>query len=335
MCTLFVFPVFFFLLAQKRGVVRAAFDWHTWVFAAVPLLPPLAFYVYGVMHGAFIKEHTSFTFLPHLWRESFYWQGWATMIGRTAGWLPTAVGLIGALAARGRFRPMLLGLWFGYLAYGIIFNYHIHTHDYYQLPLLPIVAMSLAVWVDRLLVRWVERPSAMISVLFTALLLLGVGAMVGKQFIVRQVAPELRARAKQVGALVGFHQKFLLFLGREDRMNRDLLAMYGRVGAAVKHSGKCVVLADDYGKALMYHGEFWGAWWPPAHFRANAEATHRHTMTTTAEFEVLAQKVDADYFVVTLLADWENQTELKAYLTGKYPVAAEEAGKFVIYRLSR
>src|SRR5258706_7370780 len=42
----------------------------------------------------------------------------------------------------------MLGLWAGYFLFGIYFNYHISTHDYYSLPLIPIVLLSLAPLAD-------------------------------------------------------------------------------------------------------------------------------------------------------------------------------------------
>jgi len=67
------------------------------------------------------------------------------MVGRVVGWLPALAALISAVFfARGRFRILLLALWAGYFAYGLAFNYHIHRMIITPLPLIPIVALSLA-----------------------------------------------------------------------------------------------------------------------------------------------------------------------------------------------
>ena len=63
----------------------------------------------------------------------------------TAGYIPFIMGLIGILLTdKGILRGLLLGLWLGYLFFCLLFTYHIHTHDYYHLILIPVIAMSLA-----------------------------------------------------------------------------------------------------------------------------------------------------------------------------------------------
>ena len=37
----------------------------------------------------------------------------------------------------------MAGLWGGYFLFGLVFTYHIHTHGYYSLQFVPIVALSL------------------------------------------------------------------------------------------------------------------------------------------------------------------------------------------------
>ena len=45
---------------------------------------------------------------------------------------------------------MLAGLWSAYLLFGLFFDYHVATHDYYHLPLIAIVAVSMAPLADML-----------------------------------------------------------------------------------------------------------------------------------------------------------------------------------------
>ena len=66
-------------------------------------------------------------------------------------------GLLGLFFVRERSaRFFLYGLWGMYILYGLYFDYHIATHDYYQLPFIPIVAISLAPLADWFLSRLAE-----------------------------------------------------------------------------------------------------------------------------------------------------------------------------------
>ena len=39
---------------------------------------------------------------------------------------------------------MFIAVWVGYFVYGMTFSHHISTHDYYQLPFVPAVAIGIA-----------------------------------------------------------------------------------------------------------------------------------------------------------------------------------------------
>jgi hypothetical protein len=57
---------------------------------------------------------------------------------------------LGIARTAGQTTPLLIGLWLGYLAFGLAFTMHISTHLYYSLPIVPIVALSAAYAVERL-----------------------------------------------------------------------------------------------------------------------------------------------------------------------------------------
>ena len=70
------------------------------------------------------------------------------------------LGLLGIFLVRERIaRSFLFGIWGAYLVFGLYFNYHISTHDYYSLPLIAIVAVSLAPLGDWFFARLREAGS--------------------------------------------------------------------------------------------------------------------------------------------------------------------------------
>ncbi|MBK9600225.1 MAG: hypothetical protein IPO36_00010 [Anaerolineales bacterium] len=66
------------------------------------------------------------------------------MLNIVIGGIALMLGLLGLFFLENEKRRFFLGLWAGYALFGIYFNYHISSHDYYSLPLIPIVALSLA-----------------------------------------------------------------------------------------------------------------------------------------------------------------------------------------------
>jgi hypothetical protein len=85
------------------------------------------------------------------------------------------VGVAHGVGPRGGRRGSLAGeARAGYLLYGLVFTIHISTHNYYSLPLVPIVALSLGSVVDAATrpTRLTDVQSAA-AVTFTALLVAG------------------------------------------------------------------------------------------------------------------------------------------------------------------
>jgi hypothetical protein len=150
------------------------------------------------------------------------------------GYTPLVAALIGLpLVSGGIPKALLAGLWIGYIVFGLVFNFHIHTHGYYQLQLIPIVALSFGPVVTTLVsqlkrvctpwYRWIPVPGALLLVfLFNAL--------------------EVRR------ALA--HPSF------------ESIDVLREVGTIVNHSTRTLYVARFYGRPLEYYGELSGLPWP-------------------------------------------------------------------------
>ena len=129
---------------------------------------------------------------------------------------------------------LLLALLAGYTAFGIVFTHHIHTHDYYSLPIVLAVALGVGALVDRLATLlpaqwWSSAAAAVVSL---GCLTAGSVAVLESQRSERKAA--LRAEA----------------------------ARYERIGRMVGHSTRVLVLDGAYGLPLAYHGFMLAATWP-------------------------------------------------------------------------
>ncbi len=149
---LFVKPVVLFpimaafasLSIHQRGLRATLLSWPTAVFLVVALLPAASYYAPGLLLGNALQGQAGGSFNPGLWFEFRYWHQWATMALGVLGTAPLIAALLGAIVVGpGWVRHMLLSLWVSYLLFGLVFTHHIYTHDYYQLQLIPIVALSL------------------------------------------------------------------------------------------------------------------------------------------------------------------------------------------------
>ncbi|MHB1482035.1 MAG: hypothetical protein ACYCXH_06935, partial [Bellilinea sp.] len=98
-----------------------------------------AVYITGKMAGQF-----SLRFFPAMWKDPANYFEWYKMIRTVVRleWLLVAV--MGIFLLRDRFaRWLLLGVLAGYGLYGMVFIYYTTTHDYYHLPLIPVVALGV------------------------------------------------------------------------------------------------------------------------------------------------------------------------------------------------
>jgi hypothetical protein len=146
------------------------------------------------------------------------------------------VALCALLIARTKTqRAILLGLWTGYLLFGLVITNHVSSHDYYSLPLVPIVALSLALVATRLIDRLRDplRRRSFQAIVAVPILLVG-------GFILNQKANDLR-------------------LPQPDAALQSQVKVYEQIGALVHHTTRALVL-DPGG--LWYHGWVVGRYWP-------------------------------------------------------------------------
>lgn len=145
------FPAVFFVVAGglaavlSRGSVKEALkNPQVYVMALLGALPGTAYLLYGIYVAGYLGQQFSGRFIPSLYLSPLYYLGWVNMLNLVTGGVVLTLALLGLFFLDDKKRRFLLGLWAGYAVFGLYFNYHISTHDYYSLPLIPIAALSLA-----------------------------------------------------------------------------------------------------------------------------------------------------------------------------------------------
>jgi 4-amino-4-deoxy-L-arabinose transferase-like glycosyltransferase len=245
-CLFQVFGAFVALAICRRGVRRALLDPHLLTFVVLSVLPTGLYYWYGTFIAEFLHGQLSAKVKPHLLLEGLYWQRWLARVGEVVGYVAFLGAFLGILFARGGLpRALLIGLCSGYALFGLIFNQHIHSHNYYSLQLIPVVALSLAPVTDMVMKHLgrVGLPSYVGSIVFALFISVSILSAQTHRQTISQIAQQDSVARKYAHEVATYHE----------------------IGEVVNHSRRTLLLfggGSDYGWPLMYHGRFSGKNWP-------------------------------------------------------------------------
>ena len=279
---------------QKFSLKKAFNNAQVWGIATLALLPTLAYYINGMVLGGSASGGSAGRFFSELLISPSFYLRWGLNLDEVIGYLAIALSLLGLLLFPKKKNGILIGLWGGYILYGLIFNYHFSTHDYYQIPFLPVAALSLAPIGEMISGTLRSRLSkgVMPRLIFISAWTLG---LLGAAWTIRT---ELRA--------VDY---------------RPLAESYREAGDILRDQGKTVALSEDYGYRMNYWGWLNVTPWPSA-----GDLWYQEKRGDPQNFAQTFNKhaKDRSYFLVTDFDEWEKQGELRNYLSTNYPLFAEE-----------
>lgn len=300
------FSAVFFVLGGGLGAALSVLSLkdvirrpQVWTMALLGVLPGAAYFVYGVYVAGFLGQQFSGRFIPSLLVSPTFYFNWLSTLNHVMG-LGFALALLGIFFFRK--RGFILGLWGAYFAYGLYFDYHIWSHDYYNLPLLPLAALSLSPLGAWVLARLAESTagSRWMRGLSVAVLTLGLVSVLW----------DVRSTLKSVDY-------------------RPEASMWESISQALGPGARVVALTQDYGSRLAYWGWLDSAQWPVAGDLSYHEDLRGAQADFDERFKNLASK--RDFFLVTLPDELKAQPMLKERLA-TYPIFAEGDG-YVIYDL--
>jgi hypothetical protein len=275
---------------------------QVYLMSALGILPGAAYIVYGVWITGFLGQQFGGRSIPALYLSLEYYLGWIGILNLVMGGIPILFGLLGFyfLQEKGTSR-FLSALWAGYLIFGIYFNYHISTHDYYSMILIPIVALSLAPLADYVADALSKTP--------------------------------LYERAKAIPilliivALVLVNWNTRAFLKSNDY--RAEPAKWIEISQKVGKDSRLIGLVQDYGMRLAY----WG-WIPTTVWPRSGDIYYHENRGAQFEFEQMFAETAAkmDYFIVTDFDELDKQHLLKEFLYSQFSIAFSGDG-YVIFDL--
>jgi hypothetical protein len=141
----FVAPAMITIVFLDQKLFKAILQPQVITMGILAILPALIYHVDGLYISGFLQNQTSFRLFPNMLTNPLHYFKWIYYIGGTLGIEFFLLGMAGALLIQEkRFRAMVISIFIGYFLYGLVFAYHIVTHNYYQIPLTPVIAIGLS-----------------------------------------------------------------------------------------------------------------------------------------------------------------------------------------------
>jgi hypothetical protein len=292
------------LILVGTGLRKAIKDPQVWVLGLLSVLPVIAYHVYGIFILKTLQSQFEGRFFPEMWIDPAFYVRWMQAAGNETGYGAIFVALLGVfLFSTAGKRGFAAGLWLGYVVYGLTFPFHITTHSYYQLPLIAIVALTLA----PLGALVFEKIAALapITLVRVAVLLLILAAIFFKVWDVR------------------------VDLARTDYRHEP--AYWQQIGDILGHNSSVVALTHDYGNRLAYYGWVSPDIWLTSRHLENYRALRGGKPIDVQNWfaELTGNK---DFFLVTLMNQLNDQPDLKEILYNNYIIYAEGDG-YIIFDL--
>jgi 4-amino-4-deoxy-L-arabinose transferase-like glycosyltransferase len=292
----FVLPAFVGLMLTAGKLKKVLGDAQVIVIAVLSILPALIYHIDGFFISGFLQAQTSFRFFPELLTDPFHYLSWKDMIDSTLGIELFLIGLVGVwLIKEKSYRVMFVSLFVGYFLYGTVFDYHIVTHSYYQIPLTPIVAVGLAAWGG----AFVERVKGrrLVALIF-------------------------------LGGVLFFWMAYNFWDARMTLKHADYreeAVYYAELGSELKDYS-VVAIMPNYGYRLGY----WG-WKQTTNWKSVGDFVMREMAGLEIDREeMLLDAIEGqDLFLITDFVEFESQPEVKANLSDTFPIYDEGDGYLI------
>lgn len=324
----FLFGAFISIAVYKRSW-KSLISKKVIAYTFLSFLLPFIYYGFVLFNNiGSLKQHAEGSFLPHLLLKTYFWKDWLTMIGSVVGYLAFIIAFLGLfLIHRGLSKTLLVGLWIGYFFFGLSATYLIHTHDYYQLQFIPVIALSIgpvgALVMNRLSLLFSSRKRITIFSAIFIVLIFVIGLSI------QQIQwKDYKNQIKILGAVVGINPQFYKFL--TDNFEKEV-RIAKEIGKIVGHSTNTVFLTPYFGRELAYHGELSGLPWPISISLQERkerglkvpqkEELSMHSLTIRTHGKYI--KYTPDYFIITDFKEFEKQVDLKEFLYTNFPLMAE------------
>ena len=300
------FSAAFFVIGGALGLALSQFtlrdllrNIQVWILAALGALPASLYLIYGIFIRGDLASQFKGRFVPALLLSPYNYLQWETKASMAAGGVFIMLGLLGFFFVKdNRFRIFLSALWVSYILFGLFFDYHIATHDYYHLPFIPIVGLSLAPLGDGFFARLTDTP--------------------------------LQSWTKSAVYIILIYGLFSVLWDVRNQMKavdyRPEAAMWEQIGEQFEDGTRVIALTQDYGSRLQYWGWRTASTWPYV-----GDVGYANMRGGVFSFDDLFNQYSSKmrYFLVTDFDEFNRQPQLKERLVSSYPVFLQGDGYLI------
>ncbi len=297
-----VFPILLMLVGvviATLGFKKAIKSPQVWVMAALFIIFPAVYYLFVIPDWSSAYVGFSIGLLKNLIQPSFYIR-WIIFAGGLVDLGVAIISFVGVWLLPKKARIIPLALWGGYLLYGMAFAHHIITHEYYSIPLIPAIALSLA-------------PLA--------------------GLVFNRISEHGHLAKWAVVAIIIFSIFYSGWMGRSILLSknyRNEAIGWQKLGQALPKEGNLIGLTHEMGYRIAYFGMRHVTPWL---YTTADEQALSSTADPQGEFKTRFENavIGQDYFVVTLMNDFNAQPMLKTYLYDHYPIYSQGDGYLIFY----
>jgi hypothetical protein len=288
------------VVLSKWGIKRAVRDPQIWSAAAIMGFIPATYYIFpSITLGVNYVNVWFFSFSYLLLQPGFYVR-WFSVLHDLVNLFPLLASLIGVTLLKGQGRSLAFGLWLGYWIFGISVPSQIRSHTYYNLVLVPILALPLAPIGDFILSR-LAQLSLRWRLYF---IVIGIATLAYPAILARNELVAKDYRAEVIG--------------------------WTKI-ADILPEGRMIGLTHDYGNRIAYY-----AWrkvdvWPNIFdFRMQEQGGGSADPMDPEWASILKRRIELyDYFVVTVISGLEAQPVVKSTLFSTYEIYTDENGVLI------
>jgi hypothetical protein len=297
----FLLFAFSLLALQKEGIRKLIRDKQVWLIIVLSGAPVLIYHIYGVFIIGSLGEQFQGRFFPQMLSDPGYYLQWKNAISSVSGHYMILIAAVLGLILYFRKEKLwyILGIGFGYILYCLFFTYHITTHYYYHLPIIPLVGLLLAGFYDYFVKYFHHKVfSNLIRIGFAIILLIGVGG--------------------------GYY-----LLHRKDYSNEPYY--YKKVADFIERDAKIITLSQDYGNRIAFYGWIVPKQWKSIGDQAYIQLRGGKQEPFIDRFEEFT--AGYDYFLITQVEQLRKQEDLYDYLSGNFNIFIEGGG-YIIFDLN-
>ncbi|NTW44504.1 MAG: glycosyltransferase family 39 protein [Anaerolineaceae bacterium] len=273
---------------------------QVWTIGLLTILPYFLFFFYGLIISGELQSQFSLRFFPQLWITPEFWLQWNGNISKVIGLEFFLGSILGTFMLDKKIdRLMVIGLFLGYFVYGMVLPYHISTHDYYQLPLIPMVLIGISSLFHCILTKLKSAPWSNVLIVLTVVFYF---------FLIKAWDIRVDLKRNNYRSEVNAWEEIALLFDQNDAI---------------------IGITPDYG----YRFEYWG-WHKIENWMSSADFSLREL--DGQEFDMKSwfeEAIDGkDYFLITQFEELDRQPQVEQLLQENYPVWSS-TNDYLIYDL--